>query len=84
MCYFFFLLETEEILIYEEVEIYYLQLNRKRLIVLIGFRNVGRYELRLRLMESDVDRFVVVVFRKFLYLIVDFLNKNEMNENQDF
>lgn len=84
MCYFFFLLETEEILIYEEVEIYYLQLNRKRLIVLIGFRNVGRYELRLRLMESDIDRFVVVVFRKFLYLIVDFLNKNEMNKNQDF
>lgn len=84
MCYFFFLLETEEILIYEEVEIYYLQLNRKRLIVLIGFRNVGRYELRLRLMELDIDRFVVVVFCKFLYLIVDFLNKNEMNENQDF
>lgn len=24
MCYFFFLLETEEILTYEEVEIYYL------------------------------------------------------------
>lgn len=53
--------ETEEILTYEEVEMYYPQPNRKRPIVLIGPRNVGRHELRQRLMESDIDRFAAAV-----------------------
>ncbi|XP_048734647.2 protein PALS1-like isoform X3 [Ostrea edulis] len=53
--------ETEEILTYEEVELYYPQPNRKRPIVLIGPPNVGRHELRSRLMESDIDRFAAAV-----------------------
>lgn len=57
--------ETEEILTYEEVELYYPQPNRKRPIVLIGPPNVGRHELRSRLMESDIDRFAAAVPRKF-------------------
>ncbi|XP_061173738.1 protein PALS1-like isoform X1 [Saccostrea echinata] len=55
------LYETEEILTYEEVEMYYPQPNRKRPIVLIGPPNVGRHELRSRLMESDFDRFAAAV-----------------------
>lgn len=60
-----FFAESEEILTYEEVETYYPQPNRKRPIVLIGPRNVGRHELRSRLMESDFDRFAAAVPRKF-------------------
>ncbi|XP_041353631.1 MAGUK p55 subfamily member 5-like isoform X2 [Gigantopelta aegis] len=53
--------ETEEILTYEEVARYLPQPNRKRPIVLIGPSNVGRQELRQRLMESDYDRFAAAV-----------------------
>lgn len=54
-------LEANEILTYEEVALYYPQPNRKRPIVLIGPPNVGRQELRLRLMESDPERFAAAV-----------------------
>ncbi|ELU16313.1 hypothetical protein CAPTEDRAFT_18392 [Capitella teleta] len=50
-------LDAEEILTYEEVALYYPQPNRKRPIVLIGPPNVGRQELRERLMETYPDRF---------------------------
>lgn len=54
-------IETNEILTYEEVALYYPQPNRKRPIVLIGPPNVGRQELRQRLMESDPERFAAAV-----------------------
>lgn len=53
--------EAEEILTYEEVTRYYPQPNRKRPIVLVGPPDVGRQELRQRLMESDFDRFAAAV-----------------------
>nr|KAG5700893.1 hypothetical protein BaRGS_012300 [Batillaria attramentaria] len=53
--------EPEEILTYEEVARYYPQPNRKRPIVLVGPPDVGRQELRQRLMESDFDRFAAAV-----------------------
>ena len=55
--------DPEEILTYEEVALYYPQPNRKRPIVLIGPPNVGRQELRQRLMLSDFDRFAAAVPR---------------------
>ena len=57
--------EAEEILTYEEVALYYPQPNRKRPIVLIGPPNVGRQELRQRLMESDSDRFAAAIPREW-------------------
>ncbi|XP_045167365.2 protein PALS1-like isoform X2 [Mercenaria mercenaria] len=53
--------EHEEILSYEEVAQYYPEPNRRRPTVLIGPPNVGRHELRQRLMESDYDRFAAAV-----------------------
>ncbi|KAK3092558.1 hypothetical protein FSP39_004425 [Pinctada imbricata] len=53
--------ESDEVLTYEEVEMYYPQPNRKRPIVLIGPPNVGRHELRQRLMESDYERFAAAI-----------------------
>ncbi|XP_055957113.1 protein PALS1 isoform X2 [Patella vulgata] len=53
--------DTEEYLTYEEVMRYYPQPNRKRPIVLIGPANVGRQELRDRLINSDMDRFSIIV-----------------------
>ncbi|XP_076463410.1 protein PALS1-like [Babylonia areolata] len=53
--------EPEEILTYEEVMQYYPQPNRKRPIVLIGPADVGRQELRERIMESDFERFAAAV-----------------------
>ena len=60
-------MEAEEILTYEEVALYYPQPNRKRPVVLIGPSNVGRQELRQRLMESNLDRFAAAVPRKKNY-----------------
>ena len=57
--------ETEDILTYEEVTRYYPQPNRKRPIVLIGPADVGRQELRERVMESDFERFAAAVPREF-------------------
>jgi len=53
-------LDSEEILTYEEVALYYPRANRKRPIVLIGPPNIGRHELRQKLMD-DVDRFAAAV-----------------------
>lgn len=46
------------------------QPNRKRPIALIGPSNVGRAELRQRLMESDFDRFAAAVPRMWIYSVV--------------
>jgi MAGUK p55 subfamily member 5 len=53
-----------EILTYEEVTLYYPRASHKRPIVLIGPPNIGRHELRQRLM-ADSDRFAAAVPRKF-------------------
>uniref|UniRef100_A0A1B6FIQ7 MAGUK p55 subfamily member 5 n=1 Tax=Cuerna arida TaxID=1464854 RepID=A0A1B6FIQ7_9HEMI len=52
--------EVEEILTYEEVTLYYPRANHKRPIVLIGPPNIGRHELRQRLME-DSERFAAAI-----------------------
>ncbi|XP_053608996.1 protein PALS1 isoform X4 [Plodia interpunctella] len=52
--------EQEEILTYEEVGLYYPRASQKRPIVLIGPPNIGRHELRQRLME-DSSRFAAAV-----------------------
>lgn len=62
--------DSEEILTYEEVAQYNPQPNRKRPIVLIGPPNVGRQELRQRLMESDCERFAAAVPRKLIYWLI--------------
>ncbi|KAL7038973.1 hypothetical protein ACKWTF_009756 [Chironomus riparius] len=49
-----------EILTYEEVTLYYPRASHKRPIVLIGPPNIGRHELRQRLM-GDSDRFAAAV-----------------------
>jgi hypothetical protein len=54
--------EAEEILTYEEVALYYPRANHKRPTVLIGPPNIGRHELRQRLME-DRDRFAAAIPR---------------------
>lgn len=57
--------DPEEILTYEEVALYYPRASHKRPIVLIGPPNIGRHELRQRLM-ADSDRFAAAVPRKWL------------------
>lgn len=54
--------EPEEILTYEEVALYYPRASHKRPIVLIGPPNIGRHELRQRLM-ADSERFAAAVPR---------------------
>ncbi|OTF71112.1 MAGUK p55 subfamily member 5-like protein, partial [Euroglyphus maynei] len=54
------ILTHEEILTYEEVCYYHPRQNFKRPIVLIGPANIGRHELRQRLMQ-DTDRFAAAV-----------------------
>jgi len=51
---------SEEILTYEEIHLYYPKANIKRPIVLIGPTNIGRHELRQRIM-LDVERFASAV-----------------------
>jgi len=48
--------DPENIIAYEEVALYYPRAEKKRPVVLIGPPNIGRHELRHRLMQ-DVDRF---------------------------
>ncbi|RWS06301.1 MAGUK p55 subfamily member 5-like protein [Dinothrombium tinctorium] len=50
----------DEVLTYEEVCLYYPRANIKRPIVLIGPTNIGRHELRQRLM-TDTERFAAAV-----------------------
>lgn len=52
--------DSEEILTYEEVALYYPRANHKRPVVLIGPPNIGRHELRQRLME-DSERFAAAI-----------------------
>ncbi|KAL3265893.1 hypothetical protein HHI36_010084 [Cryptolaemus montrouzieri] len=52
--------DPDEILTYEEVSLYYPRANSKRPIVLIGPPNIGRHELRQRLME-DAERFAAAI-----------------------
>merc|ERR1719193_885737 len=52
--------EGEESVVYEEVSLYYPRPNRKRPIVLIGPPNIGRHELRQRLMR-DAGRFAAAI-----------------------
>ncbi|KAK3916048.1 MAGUK p55 subfamily member 5 [Frankliniella fusca] len=52
--------DSEEILTYEEVALYYPRDNHKRPVVLIGPPNIGRHELRQRLME-DSERFAAAI-----------------------
>lgn len=58
--------EQDEILTYEEVALYYPRANHKRPIVLIGPPNIGRHELRQRLME-DSERFAAAIPRKYYF-----------------
>jgi len=59
--------DPEEILTYEEVALYYPRTDKKRPIVLIGPPDIGRHELRQRLMENS-ERFAAAIPRKFLIL----------------
>ncbi|XP_011874898.1 PREDICTED: MAGUK p55 subfamily member 5-A isoform X2 [Vollenhovia emeryi] len=52
--------DSEEVLTYEEVALYYPRANHKRPIVLIGPPNIGRHELRQRLMQ-DGERFAAAI-----------------------
>lgn len=55
-------------LTYEEVALYYPRANHKRPIVLIGPPNIGRHELRQRLMQ-DSERFAAAIPRKSSIII---------------
>ncbi|KAL1505864.1 hypothetical protein ABEB36_005323 [Hypothenemus hampei] len=52
--------DPEEILTYEEVSLFYPRADKKRPIVLIGPPDIGRHELRQRLMENS-DRFAAAI-----------------------
>ncbi|XP_076633986.1 protein PALS1 isoform X1 [Colletes latitarsis] len=52
--------DSEEVLTYEEVALYYPRADHKRPIVLIGPPNIGRHELRQRLMQ-DSERFAAAI-----------------------
>lgn len=54
--------DHEEVIAYEEVALYYPRSDRKRPVVLIGPPNIGRHELRQRLMQ-DGDRFAAAIPR---------------------
>jgi MAGUK p55 subfamily protein 5 len=56
-------LAADEIITYEEVALYYPRSERKRPIVLIGPPNIGRHELRQRLM-LDQERFAAAIPRE--------------------
>lgn len=52
--------EKYEVPPYEEMALYYPQANQRRPLILVGPPNIGRHELRLRLLE-DVNRFAAAV-----------------------
>ena len=56
--------DPENVIAYEEVALYYPRAERKRPVVLIGPANIGRHELRHRLMQ-DVDRFQQAIPREY-------------------
>lgn len=55
--------DSEEVLTYERVVLYYPHASHKRPVVLIGPPNIGRHELRQRLMQ-DSERFAAAIPRK--------------------
>ena len=57
-------MDAEDVVTYEEVALYYPRADRKRPVVLIGPPNIGRHELRQRLMQ-DTNRFAAAIPRKF-------------------
>lgn len=59
--------DSEEVLTYEEVALYYPRADHKRPIVLIGPPNIGRHELRQRLMH-DSERFAAAIPRKYMHI----------------
>ena len=63
--------DAEEILTYEEVALYYPRADRKRPVVLIGPPNIGRHELRQRLMQ-DTDQFAAAIPRKKIFFLFNF------------
>ena len=67
VCVWLLDIDAEDILTYEEVSLYYPQPNRKRPVVLIGPPNVGRHEMRQRLMESDTERFAAAIPREYTF-----------------
>ncbi len=54
---------ADEVIAYEEVALYYPRSARKRPVVLIGPPNIGRHELRQRLMQ-DGERFAAAIPRE--------------------
>ncbi len=56
--------EADEVIAYEEVALYYPRSDRKRPVVLIGPPNIGRHELRQKLMQ-DGERFAAAIPRKW-------------------
>lgn len=54
----------DQILTYEEVALHYPRADRRRPVVLIGPPNIGRHELRQRLMADPAGRFAAAVPRK--------------------
>eukprot|EP00094_Tigriopus_californicus_P012400 TCALIF_11987-PA protein Name:"Similar to Mpp5 MAGUK p55 subfamily member 5 (Mus musculus)" AED:0.13 eAED:0.13 QI:345/0.87/0.88/0.94/0.87/0.88/17/0/1002 len=52
--------EKYEVPPYEEMALYYPQANQRRPLILVGPPNIGRHELRLRLLE-DINRFAAAV-----------------------
>lgn len=67
--------ESEEILSYEEVTLYFPQEDKKRPVVLIGPQNIGRHELRQRLMESDISKYAAAIPRKCSLLKVSIISQ---------
>ncbi len=61
--------ETEEVMTYEEVGLYYPRANHKRPIVLIGPPNIGRKELREMLMQ-DSERFAPAIPRNYFKFLL--------------
>lgn len=55
---------AEDVITYEEVAMFYPTSDRKRPVVLIGPPNIGRHELRQRLMQ-DSERFAAAIPRKY-------------------
>ena len=55
--------DAPETIAYEEVALYYPRSDRKRPVVLIGPPNIGRHELRQRLMQEG-DRFAAAIPRE--------------------
>jgi len=56
-----FISDDEPVQTYEEMTLYHQPEIRKRPIVLIGPPNVGRHELRQRLVDNDRDRLGIPV-----------------------